>query len=113
VTPESILEKNRPAGLVALYASFAALQAFDAISTTKGIDRGAAEANPIMSGVAGNPAAFWTIKAATSVGVVLAVERLWKRSKPGAIAVMVIANGLSAALAAHNIGILNQQQQLR
>src|SRR5690348_14223640 len=43
---------HRPAALVPLYISFAALEALDAHSTIAGLGNGAQEANPAMSGLA-------------------------------------------------------------
>src|SRR5512146_3281363 len=48
----------RPMALPALYAGSAALQAFDAYSTLRALRLGATEANPVMTGVVGNPAMF-------------------------------------------------------
>src|SRR5262245_36666133 len=49
---------SRPRALPALYASLAALQAFDAYSTTRGLSQGATEGNPLMQPVVGNQASF-------------------------------------------------------
>ncbi len=106
--PVEIGEPKRPAALPALYASFLALQVFDAYSTTQGLSRGASEANPIMRSAVGTPATFWAIKAATTAGVMITAERMWKTNKAGAIAVMVIGNGVAAAIAARNASVLKQ-----
>jgi len=101
----------RPAALPALYASFVGLQAFDVYSTTAALRQGAREANPMMRGIVGNPAVFWSVKAAATAAPMLAAERLWKRNnKVGAIAVMVAGNGLMAAIAAHNASVLRSQR---
>ena len=99
---------NRPAALPALYASLAALSIYDGYTTSRGLSRGAQEANPIMRGVVGSPAAFWTMKAATSIGPMLVAERLWRRNRAAAIAVMVLANSLAAVVAANNAHVLGQ-----
>ena len=99
---------TRPAALPSLCVSFAALQAFDIYSTTQALSRGAHEANPMMRGVVGNPALFWTVKAAATVAPLLAAERLWKTNKAASIAVMMVGNGVMAAVAAHNANILRQ-----
>ena len=101
---------HRPAALPGLYASLAALQMFDGYSTQKALAGGAREANPAMKNVTGSRAAFWTIKAAMTVGPMLAAERLWKTNKVGAIAVMVATNGVMAAVAAHNAGVVKNQR---
>ena len=101
---------KRPAALPALYVSLAVLQAFDAYETRRGLAAGTREANSLMQGVVGQPAAFWALKAATTAGAVVAAEHLWKTNKAAAIAVMVIANGVSAAVAARNASVLKQQR---
>jgi hypothetical protein len=98
----------RPAALPALYASLAALQWFDGYSTTRALAGGAKEANPMMKGVVNKPVVFWSLKAAMAVAPALATERMWKTNKAGAIAVMVVSNGMMAAVAAHNAKVLNR-----
>src|SRR5712692_6079024 len=62
--PVQIGPTKRPGVLPALYVSLAALQVFDAYSTSEGLARGAREANPVMQAIVGNPALFWSVKAA-------------------------------------------------
>jgi hypothetical protein len=100
----------RPAMLLGLYASFAALQGYDLYSTTRALGQGAHEANPMMQRAVGNKAVFWTVKAAATIAPMMAAERLWKTNKAGAIAVMVVGNGVMAAVAAHNAQVLHHQQ---
>jgi uncharacterized protein DUF5658 len=99
---------SRPAALPVLYASYAALQAFDVYSTRAGLARGAREANPLMQGVVGNTSAFVAVKAGVGVATFMAAERLWKTNKAAAIAVMVASNGISAVVAARNARTLSQ-----
>ena len=99
---------SRPAALPALYASYAALQAFDVYSTRQALARGAREANPLMQGVVGNTGAFIAVKAGVGVATIVAAERLWKRNKAAAIAIMVASNGVSAIVAARNARTLRQ-----
>ncbi len=99
---------SRPAALPALYASYAALQAFDVYSTRQALGRGAREANPLMQGVVGNTTAFVAMKAGVGVATIMAAERLWKTNKAAAIAVMVASNGVSAIVAARNARTLRQ-----
>jgi hypothetical protein len=106
--PESRI--SRPALLSALYASYAALQGYDAYSTTQALAGGGHEANPMMKGLVGNPALFWTVKAMATVAPMVAAERLWKTNKVGAIAVMAAGNGVMAIVAAHNASVLNRQR---
>jgi hypothetical protein len=96
--------------LPALYVSLAGLNAFDAYSTSKGLGRGAAEANPLMRTVAGNPTMVWVVKAGVTGASVAMAERLWRKNKRAqAVAVMVISNGMMAAVAARNASVLRKQ----
>src|SRR5688572_14255831 len=75
---------SSPMVLPALYASYAALQAYDVYSTRQGLARGAREANPLMQGVAGNTSAMVAMKAGVGVATIMAAERLWKTNKTAA-----------------------------
>lgn len=96
-------EQRRPLLLPALYVSQVALQALDAHSTFTALDRGAHEVNPVMKGVVGNRGAMMAVKAGVAAGTIWASERMWRRgNRAGAIALMIIANGVTAAVVAHN-----------
>jgi hypothetical protein len=99
---------SRPSALPMLYASYAALQAYDVYSTKEGLSRGAQEANPLMQGVVGNTGTFIAVKAAVGVATIVAAERLWKTNKPAAIAVMIASNSVAAFVAAKNARTLRQ-----
>ena len=99
---------RRPAVLPALYASYAALQAYDVFSTKQGLARGAREANPLMDGVVGHTSTFVALKVTAAVGTMVMAERLWKTNKVGAIAVMAASNGVAAVVAARNARTLRQ-----
>jgi hypothetical protein len=102
----SIGEK-RPAALVSLYAGLAALQAYDLYSTSAALKSGAREANPVMTGVVGNPVAFIAVKAGITGVSIFASERMWKQHhRAQAIAVMAVSNGLMAVVAAHNHSVI-------
>jgi len=97
------LAGGRPLLLPVLYASQIALQALDAHSTFSALDRGGVEANPLMKQVAGNRGAMLAVKAGAAAGTIWAAERLWRRgNRAGAIALMVVANGVTSAVVAHN-----------
>jgi hypothetical protein len=100
---------SRGALLPALYVSLAGLNVFDAYSTSKGLALGATEQNPLLKGIAGSPAAMWAVKGgATAVSIYMA-ERLWRKHRRAeAIAVMVISNGMMAAVAARNSAVLGR-----
>ena len=93
---------KRPVMLPVLYGSYGLLQAMDIVSTQKAITAGAQEANPLAKG--GNLGSTIAIKAGTGAVTFLAAEKLWKKSRVGAIALMVAANGLSAVVVSHNLG---------
>jgi hypothetical protein len=102
-------DSSRPALLAPMYGGLIALQAYDVYSTTTALNHGAREANPIMGGVAGNPIALAAVKAAVTGTSIFAAERMWKQGhRAQAVAVMIISNGLMAAVAAHNHAVIGQ-----
>ena len=97
--------------LPALYVSLAGLNAFDAYSTSKGLALGAVESNSTMKGVAGNRAALWAVKGGVTASSIFVAERLWRsHHKPQAVAVMIVTNGMMAAVSARNASVLRQQR---
>lgn len=100
--PSALAPRERPGALMPLYASFIALQGMDVHSTTRGLSRGAAEANPFMKDVAGNPGALFAVKAASTAGLIYGVEKLRKKNRAAAIAVMVGLNVGMAYVVQHN-----------
>lgn len=101
-------KESRPPALVALYASYAALQAYDVYSTRRALAHGAREANPLMRAVVGSTPGFVAVKAGAGIAMVVATERLWRKNKTAAIAVMIAANSASAVVAARNAHILRR-----
>jgi hypothetical protein len=100
--------ESRGALLPGLYVSLAALNAYDAYSTHKGLAAGAVEQNAAMQAVVGHSSSLIAVKAAVTVGTVVVAERLWKSHHKGqAIAMMVISNGIMSAVALHNNSVLN------
>lgn len=103
---------GRGSMLPALYVSLSALNALDAHATTTGVRRGAVEANPLMRGVAGNPAATWAVKGGVTAATIVVAERLWRQNRrASAVAVMIVSNGLMAAVAARNASVLQQTRR--
>jgi hypothetical protein len=96
---------RRPSLLVPLYVSFAALQGLDIHSTLRAPASGAREANPIVGGMLGSPAAFVAAKAGMTAGIYLVSERLWKRNKAAAIVTMIGLNSAYGALVARNYAL--------
>jgi hypothetical protein len=93
---------ERPRALMPLYASFVALQGLDVHSTSRGIRRGAVEANPLLKGVAGNPAALTAVKAASTAGIIYGVEKLRKKSRAASVILMIGINVGTAYVVHHN-----------
>ena len=103
------IKEDRPKALVPLYATFIALQGMDIHSTRRGISSGAAtEANPLMKGVAGNTGALLAVKAASTAGVIFGVEKLRKKNRVAAIALMVVINSATAYVVQHNYSVASK-----
>ena len=97
--------------LASLHVSLAALNAYDAYSTSRGLRAGAVEANPLMAGVATNGAALWAVKAGVTASTVYVAEQLWRKNRRiEAIALMVVSNGMMAVVSARNASVLRQQR---
>jgi hypothetical protein len=96
---------RRPAALPALYAATVVTQVLDVHSTMKAMSYGAQEANPVMKGVAGNGGAMLAVKAGATAGVIVLAEKMWRRNRTAAIAMMVAVNAVTGAVAAHNYSV--------
>ena len=97
--------------LPALYVSLLGLQAYDGYSTTRGLKNGAVESNVILGALASHPAALWAAKGGTALVSIYVAERLWRGHHRGqAIALMVVSNGIMAAVAASNASIIRSQR---
>jgi Domain of unknown function (DUF5658) len=97
---------KRPGTLAGLYVSLAGLQVYDAMSTARGMKQGAREANPLMQGAVNNQAMFWGLKAATTALPMIMAEKMWKKNKVGAVAMMAVANSVAAIVAANNARVI-------
>ena len=93
-------ETNRP--LVPLYVSFAVLQALDVHSTTRALGSIGVEGNPLMRGVARQPAGLIALKAGGAASTIWLSHRLSKRSRTGAFILMAAVNSAYAMVVAHN-----------
>ena len=91
-----------PAFLKKLYVGYAALQIGDVITTTRAINRGAREGNPMISNFAHSPAALIGLKAAASVGMVIAIEKLRQEHPVAASVTMIAINATLAAVTINN-----------
>jgi hypothetical protein len=105
------LEATRGAALPLLYVAQIGLQAYDGYSTTRGLRNGAIESNSIMGRLASHPAALWAAKSGAAFASIYAAERLWRQHHRGrAIALMVVTNGIMAAVAAKNATVIHAQR---
>jgi hypothetical protein len=96
------MPERRPAILIPLYVSFAGLQAMDAHSTLRAVERGYTEANPLMAAATKNRGALIAVKLATTAAVIASAERLWRRNRVAAVVAVVAINGAYAGIVAHN-----------
>src|SRR5688500_16620429 len=96
VVPARTSRDRRPPSLIPLYVSFGALQVLDPHSTSRALDRGAVEANPVMKPFAGNGAGLLAVKAAGTAGVIYVSEKMWKKNKVAAVIFMVASNSAMA-----------------
>jgi len=87
---------------VPLFASFIGTQALDVHSTLRSIRAGNAEANTIVRWATARPAAFITLKAATTATSLFLVERFRRHHPKPAMFLLVGLNTASATIAAHN-----------
>jgi uncharacterized protein DUF5658 len=100
--PRSVTIQKRTV-LFPMFASLAALQAYDAYSTITGLNRGLVEANPMMQGVTGNAMALVGVKAGTAALSIYAANRLWtQHHRTAAVALIAASNVLSSFVAVHN-----------
>jgi uncharacterized protein DUF5658 len=96
---------HRPSVLVPLYVSFATLQGLDIHSTLRAPEFGGREANPIVGGMLGSPAAFVAAKVGMTASIYFVSERLWKRNRTAAVLTMIALNSTYGALVAHNYAV--------
>lgn len=88
--------------MTSLYASTAVMQALDVHSTLRALDRGAVEANPLMTGAARNKATFIALKAGVAFSTVMAARNMSKRNKVAAVLTLVAINSAYAMIVNHN-----------
>jgi hypothetical protein len=93
-------EQKSSMTLKALIGTYGALSGLDVVSTKMARDRGAVEANPIMSGGIGHQAAM---KAAMAASTAIAVHEIAKRKPKTAVFTMLAIDAASAAVVANNL----------
>ncbi len=94
---------KRPLILPALYLSLSVLQGLDVYTTTRNLNAGASELNPLMEPLAGNVFALTAVKAVSTATSIYFAERLWKKNRVAAIAAMVASNIIVTAVVAKNL----------
>jgi len=94
--------------ITSLYVSFIALQALDAHSTIRALDRGARESNPMIAPFAENTAALIALKAGTAAGVIYMTDRVRRHNRVASIVIMAAANSVYATIVARNYRVAQQ-----
>jgi len=98
---------KRPSALVPLYLLQGALQGVDAFTTIKGMKQGHAEQNPIFRGQ--NAGVMLTTKLITTTSSIFLAEKMWKKNRAAAIAIMVASNIVTSAVVANNYRTLSSR----
>jgi hypothetical protein len=106
INPNKVAEPQRPAALVPLYLSQLTLHGLDVHSTKEALERGHREANPYFKDATNNE--MIAAKAAVSVGTMWLSEKLWKKNRVAAVAVMATVNVALGAVVANNYRIAYQ-----
>lgn len=95
-------ETKRPAVLPVMYAGLIGTQVWDVYTTSAALKNGAREANPIVGPFTSGGAKMIGFKVATTASTIYFTERLWKRSRVGAVILLAAVNGTTAAVAIRN-----------
>ena len=96
----AMVEPQRPALLIPLYATNIALQGLDLWTTKRALDAGNREANPLFKDA--SIGAMTGAKIAASAATILIAEKLWKRNRIAAVGLMLATNVGLSAVAANN-----------
>ena len=94
---------HRPGALPVLYATLGAMQGLDIYSTRRALHAGATELNPVMRRPSRNTGAMMAVKALSTAGSIYFTERAWKKNRKGAVILMAVVNGVTAAVVANNL----------
>jgi hypothetical protein len=108
VQPAADRSSRRGLLITSLYVSFIALQALDAHSTIRALDRGARESNPMIAPFAENTAALIALKAGTAAGVIYMTDRVRRHNRVASIVIMAAANSVYATIVARNYRVAQQ-----
>jgi len=99
---------KRPLLLPVLYVTLGALQGMDYYTTQKGLGLGAHETNAIVRN--STKGTFLAMKAGSTAVTILIAEKMWKKNKAGAIALMLATNVVYGAVVANNTRVIGQLQ---
>ena len=94
---------KRPTVLPALYVTLGVIQAWDIVSTSAALKRGAREANPAAAPFVGGKGSMVGLKMATTASTIFFAERAWKKNKVAAVVMMAAINGSMAAVSVRNM----------
>jgi hypothetical protein len=95
---------NRPAALPVMYVMLGGMQAFDIYSTRRAITSGGGqEVNPLLKQAAGNSGTMLAVKAASTAATIYFAEKMWKKNRKGAMILLAVVNGATAAVAVRNM----------
>jgi hypothetical protein len=108
VAVELFRSQKRPSALLPMYVTTAALQTLDIVTTSRALERGGVEANPVMGSVVGSRAGFYAAKVGTTAATIWLSEKLWKRNRFAAVAMMIGVNAGMAMVVNHNLHALSQ-----
>lgn len=97
------VKATRPAGISVMYGTLGVLQALDVYSTRRALRSGGTEVNPLVKPAIGSGAGMLALKAASTAGAIYFAERAWKKNRKGAIVMMAVVNGVTAAVVARNL----------
>jgi hypothetical protein len=101
--PRSPAPAHRPAALAPLYVSLVSMNVLDVVSTYDALrSANGREANPIVSRIVDRPPVFIAVKAATTATSIWAAEKLWRKHRFAAVALVGIANAALAATVVNN-----------
>jgi len=94
---------RRPVALPILYSSLGALQALDVYSTRRALNAGGREVNPLMASAAARSGTMLAVKAISTATSIYFTERAWRKNRKGAVVLMALINGVTAAVVARNL----------
>jgi hypothetical protein len=95
----------RPAGLRALYVSFAGLQGLEIDSTMRARAHGGREINPIVGSALGSMPMLVGMKAGATIGIIVLSERLRARHPAAAMLMLAAFNVAYSVIVVHNYSL--------